>query len=288
MLQCIIASVAEREKKRRGADRLRGLSTRFEVLLGGLRGGVLVGVVLAGFRGVIRGVGGMAVRYMSVVAGLLMVARFMVIGGGAVMLGGELVVFRGLTVVIDSLLAIFITVSGWLTVSPGIRLPNGTLENEVLKRRSAMQRILKRSLAVAAISVAAMWAGALTLEIGKPEADPQAKSMNAVLIARVTACTEPAKSKVTASLVRSDGGELRRTPLKVMALETPGSFAIVGATPPGSVIDLAVTNPAYDKNYQPRVLIRTDSHGVEWASVKRFYGTPPSDSDVKSILGELD
>ena len=58
-----------------------------------------------------------------------------------------------------------------------------------------MLRILKQSLAMAAISVAAMWAGALTLEIGKPEADPQARSMNAVLVARVTACTEPAKSK---------------------------------------------------------------------------------------------
>jgi hypothetical protein len=151
-----------------------------------------------------------------------------------------------------------------------------------------MKRILKRSLAMAAISAAAMWAGALTLEIGKPDADLQAKSMNAVLIARVTACSEPAKSKVLASFVRSDGGELRRMQLKVMALPTPGSFAIVGAVPPGSVIDLAVTNPAYDKSYQPRVLIRTDSHGVQWASVKRFYGTPPTDSDVKSILGELE
>jgi len=151
-----------------------------------------------------------------------------------------------------------------------------------------MKRILKRAVAMATISAAAMWAGALTLEIGKPDADPQAKSMNAVLVARVTACSEPAKSKVSASFVRSDGGELRRTQLKVMALPTPGSFAIVGAVPPGSVIDLAVTNPAYDKSYQQRVLIRTDSHGVQWASVKHFFSTPPTDSDVKSILGELD
>ncbi len=150
-----------------------------------------------------------------------------------------------------------------------------------------MKRILKRSLALAAISVVAAWAGALTLEISKPEAVPEAKSMNAALVARVTACHEPAKSKVTASFVRSDGGELQRIPLKVMALQTPGAFAIVGVVPPGSVIDLAVTNPEY-RNYQPRVLIRTDSHGVQWASVRRFFGTPPTDSDVKSILGELD
>jgi len=151
-----------------------------------------------------------------------------------------------------------------------------------------MKRTLKRSLAIAAISAAAAWAGALTLEIGKPDADPEAKSMNAALIARVTACSSPEKSRLTASLVQQNGSELRRTPLKVVAMKTPGSYAIIGATPAGSVIDLAVTNPDYDKSYQPRVLLRSDAHGVQWASVKRFYSVPPTDSDVKSILGAMD
>jgi len=150
-----------------------------------------------------------------------------------------------------------------------------------------MKRILQRSLILAMVPVVVSWAGALLLEVGKPEANPEAKSMNAVLVARTTACHDPAKSKITASLVRADGGELRRTPLKVMTLQTPGTFAILGAVPPGSVIDLAVTNPEY-QNYEPRVLIRTDSHGVQWASVRRFFGTPPNDSDVKSILEELE
>src|ERR1700683_1662244 len=118
-----------------------------------------------------------------------------------------------------------------------------------------MKRILKRSLAMAMMSVLASWAGALILEVGNPQANPEAKSMNATLVARVTACHDPAKSKVTASFVRSYGGKLERKPLEVTALQTPGTFAIVGAVPPGSVIDLAVTNPEY-QNYQPRVLIR--------------------------------
>jgi hypothetical protein len=148
-----------------------------------------------------------------------------------------------------------------------------------------MKRILKRSFAMAMLPLMVSWAGALLLEIGKPDANPEAKGMNALLIARTTACTEPEKSKVTASLVRSEGGELKRTPLQVTALPTPGAFAIIGAAPPGSVIDLAVTNPDY-RNYEPHVLIRTDSHGVQWASARRFFGTAPTDSDVKSILGE--
>ena len=89
-----------------------------------------------------------------------------------------------------------------------------------------MKRIMTRSLAIAAISVVASWAGALTLEIGKPEADPQAKSMNAILVARVTACAEPAKSQLTANWVHSEGGELRRTQLKVIALNTPGMSTV--------------------------------------------------------------
>jgi hypothetical protein len=150
-----------------------------------------------------------------------------------------------------------------------------------------MKRILKWSLAIGMMSAMASWAGALILEVGNPAANAEAKSMNATLVARVTACHDPAKSTVTASFVRSYGGELKRKQLEVTALQTPGTFAIVGAVPPGSVIDLAVTNPEY-QNYQPRVLIRSNAHGVEWSSIRRFFGTPPTDSDVKSILGELD
>jgi len=44
------------------------------------------------------------VRDMRVVAGLLMVARLMMIGGGVVMSSGMLVVFGGFAVMIDSFL----------------------------------------------------------------------------------------------------------------------------------------------------------------------------------------
>jgi len=150
-----------------------------------------------------------------------------------------------------------------------------------------MKRMMLVSLALAMIPAAVVWAGALLLEVGKPEANPEAKGLNALLVARTTACHDPSKSKVTASLVRFDGGELRRTPLKVAALQTPGNFAILGAAPAGSVIDLSVTNPEY-QNYQPRVLIRADSHGLQWSGIRRFFNTPPTDSDLKSIFGESD
>ncbi len=150
-----------------------------------------------------------------------------------------------------------------------------------------MKRILKQSLVLASLSVIVAWAGALVLEVDNPAANPEAKSMNAVIVARVTACHEAAKSTVTASFVQSNKGEIQRTPLKVVPLKTGGAFAVLGTVPTGSVIELAVTNPEY-KDYQPRVLLRGDSHRVQWTSMRRFFTTPPTAADVKSLLEEVD
>jgi hypothetical protein len=65
--------------------------------------GVLVGVILTCFPGVMCGVGSMTVRDMSMVAGLFVVASFMMIGGDIMMRGRMLVVFGGFAVVLDSL-----------------------------------------------------------------------------------------------------------------------------------------------------------------------------------------
>lgn len=146
-----------------------------------------------------------------------------------------------------------------------------------------MKRNLLLSGAALVLSTMAVWAGALVVEVGNPQANPEAKGLNAAVVARVTACHEPGKSTLTASSVRYEGGAMVRTPLQVTALRTPGMFAIAGTVPAGSVIDLAVTNPEY-ANYQPRVLLRSDARGVQWGSVKRFFSTPPTDSDVKSLL----
>jgi hypothetical protein len=126
------------------------------------------------------------------------------------------------------------------------------------------------------------FAGALYLEVGNPEAAAEAKAMGAILTARVTACHDPAKSVVTANIIQVTGNDARRTELKVRPLATPGFFAIVGDLPSGnSAIELAVTNPDY-KNYEPRVLVHASPTGVQWASVSRFFGTPPTVADIKA------
>ena len=59
---------------------------------------VVVGVVLAGFFGVMLRVNVVTVRHMSVVTGFVVVARRMKLGGGTVVPGGLLMMFGGFMV----------------------------------------------------------------------------------------------------------------------------------------------------------------------------------------------
>lgn len=79
-----------------------------------------------------------------------------------------------------------------------------------------MNTLFRRWLPLAAVLPVALTAGGLVLEVGNPQANPEAQKIHAVLVARVTACHEPAKSIVTANFIAVDADGVRRTPLKVV------------------------------------------------------------------------
>jgi hypothetical protein len=66
---------------------------------------VMLGVVTARLDMMMFGVAGMAVGGVGVMRGLLVIAGLVVLGGFAVMPGGVLVMFGGLGVMIDGVLA---------------------------------------------------------------------------------------------------------------------------------------------------------------------------------------
>lgn len=146
-----------------------------------------------------------------------------------------------------------------------------------------MQTVIRRSLAVAMLSAVSAWAGSLVVEVSNPADNAEAKSLHAAVVADVSACHEPAKSIVSAYLIRDSNGTMQRVPLTVTPLKKAGTFAIIGDVPAGSVIDVAVTNPVYT-GYRPHVLIRSGEDGVQWTSVKHFVKAPPTDADVKALL----
>jgi hypothetical protein len=61
---------------------------------------VIIRVMLAGLFGVMCGVDRMTVSHMCVVPGLVMIARFVMIGGGSVMLCSMLMMLSGFAVVV--------------------------------------------------------------------------------------------------------------------------------------------------------------------------------------------
>jgi len=138
---------------------------------------------------------------------------------------------------------------------------------------------------MAGLTIAAMAsAGGIAVLIGNPAANPEAAALHAVLVARVTACTHPEESAITAQVVQRAGAGFDRMPLRVVALSSGGTFAVLppSSAQPNSVIELSITNPAY-KDYTQHVLVRADASGIDWAGVKRFYKAP-TDRDLNEML----
>jgi hypothetical protein len=66
----------------------------------GLLLAVLGGMVLTGFLSVMLGMNVVTVRHVGMMTGLLMVTRFVMLGGRPVVLGGVIVVLSGFVVVL--------------------------------------------------------------------------------------------------------------------------------------------------------------------------------------------
>ena len=124
------------------------------------------------------------------------------------------------------------------------------------------------------------FAGGLYLEITQGSA-------GTLLNARVTACHEPAKSTVQASVVTLVDGQLKRQALRVEAVTNqPGVFAVSGSMPDATaIVEVAVTNPEY-ANYEPRTLLRAVAGKVQLASRKQFFSVPPKLADYRQTLAD--
>ncbi len=135
-----------------------------------------------------------------------------------------------------------------------------------------------------ALLSALLMGGGLHLEVGNPAANAEAKALGAIAVSRVTACSRPGESTVTASAVRVKNGTIERTPLKVVPLSIPGIFAIVGRVEGPAAIEMSVQNPEYE-DYRPRLLVRVGAAGIEWSSLKRFYDGPVKPEEIRATLG---
>jgi len=94
-------------------------------------------------------------------------------------------------------------------------------------------RSVLRIIAPAALLALAgsLFAGGFFLQLGNPEASPEARELNAVLTVMSAGCVKPADTRLSATAIGTVQGERREIPLKLEPLTTPGMFAIAQQRP---------------------------------------------------------
>jgi len=91
----------------------------------------------------------------------------------------------------------------------------------------------KTFLTIAAAMMAAgfLMAGGFWLQVGNPEASPEARKANAVLTLKAAGCSDPAKAQITATALGTVNGQRRSVPVEVIKLSEPGMFAVAQQWP---------------------------------------------------------
>src|SRR5882724_8522690 len=83
-----------------------------------------------------------------------------------------------------------------------------------------------RNICLAAALAAPLIAGSFVLQLGNPQANPEAVAKGAVLVARVAGCHDPAKAAVTATAEYIVDGKRQSTALTMIPLNPPGTFGV--------------------------------------------------------------
>lgn len=139
-------------------------------------------------------------------------------------------------------------------------------------------------LLASALLTVPVFAGALLLQVGDPAVNPEAIRAGAVLVARVTACHSPEKTTLTATAEGTLNGARTSVPLKVIALSSPGTFAIEHAWPTQGkwAVKIVATNPDY-KNYATSVVVPIQSDSLQLDSVRHYFHAP-TETELSSAI----
>jgi hypothetical protein len=89
-----------------------------------------------------------------------------------------------------------------------------------------MRRTFLTMTAMAAMTAGWLMAGGFWLELGNPEASPEARKANAVFTVRAVGCHDPASANVTATAIGIVNGQKKTLPIELTKLSTPGMYAV--------------------------------------------------------------
>ena len=135
-----------------------------------------------------------------------------------------------------------------------------------------------KSLSALCILATPLFAGALLVEIGNPAANPEA--MNAVLVARITACHSPEKTTVSATAEGLVNGVHQTLSLRVIPLSTAGTLAVTHEWPRTGnwAVKMVTVNPDY-KDYATSVVVPFHNDAILISDAKH-YSHAATDAEV--------
>ena len=137
------------------------------------------------------------------------------------------------------------------------------------------------SVAPALMLAGQLSAGTLLLQLGNPEASPEARKVNAVLTIRAAGCHNPEVTNVTATAIGTVEGRRQRIPLKLIRLSEPGTFALPRQWPQDGkwVIELVGREGERFTN----TLVRVGPTGLDRYNAKSDF-RPFTAADVQAML----
>jgi hypothetical protein len=129
---------------------------------------------------------------------------------------------------------------------------------------------------------APLFAGGFWLQMGTPEASPEAKAKNAALVVRATGCHDPATAEVSGVVIRMVEGRKQTTPLKLVRMKEPGTFAVMRDWPADTSVTLEFVGP--NARAVTSMLVRARGESVEKASAKFFLHEPTVDEEMALLV----
>jgi hypothetical protein len=130
------------------------------------------------------------------------------------------------------------------------------------------------------LAVAPLFAGGFCLQMETPEANSEAKAQNAALVVRATGCQDPATAQVSGVAIRMTDGRKQTSPLKLIALKDPGTFAVMRDWPADTSVTLEFVG--HNAGLSTSMLVRTRGDSVEKASAK-FYAHVPTPQEEMAM-----
>ncbi len=130
-------------------------------------------------------------------------------------------------------------------------------------------------------AAAQLFAGGFFLQLGNPDASPEARTRHAVLTLKATGCGQPANAVVEGTAIGIVKGNRQSIPLKVFALKEPGMFGVTSQWPAEGQWVLRFV--ARESGRVTSVHVPASGDTVDRAKAKWNQG-PASDSDLDAML----